>query len=59
FVHAHTFRFVTPAMTAKYGIPNPCTTCHANQSNTWATQAMRQWTERSPWRLGLNPSGGN
>ncbi|MGH2346072.1 MAG: hypothetical protein ACRDG4_12660 [Chloroflexota bacterium] len=30
FVHAHTFRFVTPAMTAKYGIPNPCTTCHAN-----------------------------
>ena len=25
FVHAHTFRFITPQMTDKYKIPNPCT----------------------------------
>ncbi len=31
-VHAHTFRFITPAMTDKYKIPNPCTSCHADKS---------------------------
>ena len=51
FVHAHTFRFITPAMTDKYKIPNPCTSCHSGKSTAWATQAMRQWNERSPWRI--------
>lgn len=51
FVHAHTFRFITPQMTDKYKIPNPCTSCHADKSTAWATEAMRQWPERSPWRL--------
>jgi hypothetical protein len=32
FVHAHTFRFVSPAMTDKYNIPNPCTSCHHHKS---------------------------
>ncbi len=50
-VHAHTFRFITPAMTVEYGIPNPCTTCHADKTPAWATEAMRHWNERSPWRL--------
>jgi predicted CXXCH cytochrome family protein len=50
-VHAHTFRFITPAMTEKYGIPNPCTTCHKEQTTAWATGVMRDWVERSPWRL--------
>jgi len=50
-VHAHTFRFITPAMTIKYGIPNPCTMCHTDKSPAWATDAMRDWNERSPWRL--------
>lgn len=54
-VHAHTFRFITPAMTDKYKIPNPCTSCHTDKTTAWATDAMRQWNERSPWRLGLNP----
>ena len=31
-VHAHTFRFITPAMTDKYKIPNPCTSCHTDKS---------------------------
>jgi predicted CXXCH cytochrome family protein len=51
YVHAHTFRFITPAMTAQYGIPNPCTSCHTDKSLQWATDTMRHWTERSPWRL--------
>jgi len=51
FVHAHTFRFITPQMTDKYKIPNPCTQCHADKSTAWATAAMRHWPERSPWRL--------
>ena len=51
FVRAHTFRFITPAMTDKYKIPNPCTSCHTEKSTAWATRAMLHWAERSPWRL--------
>jgi predicted CXXCH cytochrome family protein len=50
-VHSHTFRFTTPAMTDQYKIPNPCTSCHQDKSTAWATAALRQWPERSPWRL--------
>ena len=50
-VHAHTFRFITPAMTDKYKIPNPCTSCHADKSTAWATNELSKWPERSPWRL--------
>ena len=37
-VHAHTFAFITPAMTDKYKIPNPCTLCHTEQTTAWATE---------------------
>jgi predicted CXXCH cytochrome family protein len=50
FVHAHTFRFISPAMTDKYKIPNPCTSCHQDKSTMWAEDAMRQWPEHSPWK---------
>lgn len=50
FVRAHTFRFITPEMTEKYKIPNPCTSCHAGKSTSWAKDVIRQWPERSPWR---------
>ena len=50
-VRSHTFAFITPAMTDKYKIPNPCTSCHADKSTAWATDAMRTWPERSPWRM--------
>ena len=53
FVHAHTFRFVTPEMTDKYGMPNPCTSCHKDKNTAWAADAMRKWPERSAWRTGL------
>jgi predicted CXXCH cytochrome family protein len=51
FVRTHTFRFVTPEMTDKYKIANPCTLCHTDKSTAWATEAMSHWAERSPWRL--------
>jgi predicted CXXCH cytochrome family protein len=50
-VRAHTFAFVTPAMTDKYKIPNPCTTCHADKTTAWAAEALKHWPERSPWRM--------
>jgi predicted CXXCH cytochrome family protein len=50
FVHAHTFRFVSPEMTDKYAIPNPCTSCHKDKSTDWAKDAMRHWPDHSPWR---------
>ena len=51
YVHAHTFRFITPGMTAKYKIPNPCASCHTDKSTSWATESLRHWPERSPWRV--------
>src|SRR5258706_1180497 len=50
FVRSHTFAFIPPAMTDKYKIPNPCTSCHTDKSTAWAADAMRHWPERSPWR---------
>jgi predicted CXXCH cytochrome family protein len=51
-VHAHTFRFITPAATQTLNIPNPCTLCHKDKSVDWAEQALSAWTDRSPWRMG-------
>ena len=50
FVHAHTFRFIAPGMTDKYGIPNPCAGCHKEKSTSWAAEAIRHWPEVSPWQ---------
>jgi predicted CXXCH cytochrome family protein len=49
FVHAHTFRFISPAETDKYKIPNPCTSCHQDKPAGWAADAMNHWQEHSPW----------
>jgi predicted CXXCH cytochrome family protein len=51
FVSAHTFAFITPAMTDKYKIPNPCTSCHMDKTTAWAAEAMSHWKEDSPWRM--------
>lgn len=51
FVRSHTFRFLSPAMTDKYKIPNACTSCHADQSTDWATQEMVNWKSTSGWRV--------
>ena len=52
YVAAHTFRFITPAETDQLGIPNPCTSCHTNQTTKWAANQLRNWSTTSPWRVG-------
>jgi predicted CXXCH cytochrome family protein len=51
-VRAHTFRFISPALTDTLKVPNPCTTCHADKSTAWAIDALKTWPEFSPWRVG-------
>jgi predicted CXXCH cytochrome family protein len=50
-VHAHTFRFITPAETDMYKTPNPCSICHKDRSTAWATSVLKTWQDRSPWRI--------
>lgn len=50
-VHSHTFRFISPEMTIKYGIPNPCISCHRDKSNRWALDQLGKWQNESPWRF--------
>ena len=51
-VAAHTFRFISPAETQQSGIPNPCTSCHADKTDTWAVTELKKWSNVSPWRVG-------
>ena len=51
-VRSHTFEFITPSMTDDYKIPNPCTSCHNDQTTAWARESMRGWTNVSRWRIG-------
>ena len=39
----HTYKPPVPELTAAYGIPNACTTCHDNRSPEWAARQMDQW----------------
>jgi predicted CXXCH cytochrome family protein len=50
-VRSHTFKFISPTMTARYGIPNPCTTCHTDRSLEWASEELKKWPNVSPWRV--------
>jgi predicted CXXCH cytochrome family protein len=50
-VRSHTFRFITPAMTETYKLPNPCTSCHTDKTIAWATEELKGWKNVSPWRL--------
>ncbi|MEA2754972.1 MAG: hypothetical protein QOJ54_1261 [Aliidongia sp.] len=51
-VHAHTFRFIPPAETDDYKIPNSCNGCHTDKSTEWARNALKSWKDVSPWRMG-------
>jgi predicted CXXCH cytochrome family protein len=51
FVRSHTFQFITPAMTNKYNMPNPCTSCHTDKSAGWANSELSGWKTTSPWRV--------
>ncbi len=51
-VRSHTFRFNSPVLTEQYGIANPCTSCHTDETNEWALTELRNWPSVSPWRVG-------
>jgi len=51
YVAAHTFRFISPVESEQSGIPNPCTSCHADKTNAWAIEALKKWQNVSPWRV--------
>jgi predicted CXXCH cytochrome family protein len=50
-VRSHTFRFVSPSDTDALKIPNACNVCHTDKSTAWATDALKSWPDRSPWRV--------
>ncbi len=39
----HTFQAPVPENTARFGIPNACTTCHDERSPEWAARQMDEW----------------
>jgi predicted CXXCH cytochrome family protein len=39
----HTFAPPVPEMTAQYGVPNACTTCHDDKTPEWAIRTMDGW----------------
>jgi len=50
-VRSHTFRFISPSDSEKYGIPNPCTSCHTDMTNESAAEELTNWGDISPWRV--------
>ncbi|MFQ5732321.1 MAG: cytochrome c3 family protein [Planctomycetaceae bacterium] len=39
----HTFNFISPADTVKYGAPNSCNACHADKTPQWALSKVKKW----------------
>src|SRR5262249_40855800 len=39
----HTFQPPVPELTARYGVPNACTTCHEDKPPEWAAATMDGW----------------
>jgi predicted CXXCH cytochrome family protein len=39
----HTFAPPVPEATARYGVPNACTTCHDDKTPEWAVATMNTW----------------
>lgn len=39
----HTFAAPVPEVTAKYGAPNGCTTCHEERTPEWASATLDKW----------------
>jgi predicted CXXCH cytochrome family protein len=50
-VRSHTFRFIPPAATEQYKIPNPCMTCHRDMAASAAEAELLRWPNVSPWRI--------
>ncbi|HEX8026902.1 MAG TPA: multiheme c-type cytochrome [Vicinamibacterales bacterium] len=46
----HTFQAPVPENTARFGIPNACTTCHDDRTPEWASKQMNTWWRDSDRR---------
>jgi len=49
-VRSHTFRFISPVEAERLKMPNSCNSCHTDKNAEWATEALKQWRNESPWR---------
>jgi predicted CXXCH cytochrome family protein len=45
----HSLTIPRPDLSAAYGTPNACTTCHADKPDAWAAKIMDTWYG-TPWR---------
>ncbi len=50
-VRSHTFHFVGPALTDSLKIPNACNVCHTDKTTAWTAEALKSWSNESPWRV--------
>jgi predicted CXXCH cytochrome family protein len=41
----HTFDFISPADTIKFGVPNSCNGCHAEETPQWAVSEIGKWSQ--------------
>jgi predicted CXXCH cytochrome family protein len=44
--HEHSIRVPRPDESVRLGVPNACTTCHADRDAKWAAEAVRGWYGR-------------
>ncbi len=42
----HSFDFISPLDTIKYGVPNSCNSCHTDETAEWAAQELKKWTQK-------------
>ena len=42
--HDHSIRLPAPALAARIGSPDPCSTCHKDRSPDWLAARITQWT---------------
>jgi predicted CXXCH cytochrome family protein len=49
--HDHSFRIPRPDLTVKFGVPNTCSTCHADRDAAWAAATVERW--HGPVRKGF------
>src|SRR5499427_2643897 len=49
----HTFQPPVPELTARYGVPDACTTCHEDKPPEWAARTIDQWYGNGEKRRGV------
>ena len=40
-----------PTDAERLKMPNSCNSCHTDKNTAWATDALKQWKNESPWRV--------